>query len=677
MSVAKTPARDRLTQPTTKSPDALSLWVGSHLSVAGGLERAVEEAKALHFGGLQVFTRNQRVWKTPALTEDEVRAFRDACAGAVFAESGRIVSHNSYLVNLASPDVDARRKSIECERAELERCEQLGITASVAHPGAHLGTYLGAARKPKDPNDLHAEPQGDELEGLRRIAKSLDEIHAGLRGYRVRVALETTTGSGTNLGYAFRHLAIIRDLVREPDRVAFCIDTCHIVSSGYGHATEQDASATLAAFDEVCGLAHVAVMHMNDSEAPPASRRDLHAHIGHGTCGKPIFEAVMRHPKLARVPKVLETEKGDSPSGTSWDVVNAKALVAMAKSPAVVRLGTLAFCFCSMFLLAGCSASWFKRTTIAASAQPVVLRTEPTVAEEEVLVAADKAMAHADYETALRLFRDLLNDNPTLSPAYLGMGQALMAEGDPQRAETAFARAVKLTPASFQSQFGHAEVLSVLGRMTEAVGAFRRALAIRPLDFATNLALAKAYLELDQSNNALIFAQKSVEIDPMSAAAQIRLAEAFTQTGDGAGAVRAYEEAVELGEPTKELLLALVQAYGAQKRFEEAVNTAQALLMLGPDANAAERLGWARFRMGRFEEALAAYEQALTIDPDHWPSLNGVGVLKLNAWIKSEKRLDAARDDARNAFQRSLQVNGNQPKVTALLIHYRLGDDPR
>ena len=309
--------------------------------------------------------------------------------------------------------------------------------------------------------------------------------------------------------------------------------------------------------------------------------------------------------------------------------------------------------------------------------QPVVLRTEPTVDEADVLIAADRAMAHEDYDTALRLFRDLLNDNPTLSPAYLGMGQALMAEGDPQRAETAFARAVKLTPASFASQFGHAEVLSVLGRFSDSIDAFRRALSIRPMDFATNLALAKTYLEIDQSSNALIFARKAAEIDPTSAAAQVQLAEAWTKAGNGSEAVRAYETAIELAEPSKELLLALVQAYGAEKRFEEAVNTAQALLLIAPDANAAERLGWARFRLGRFEEALAAYEQALTIDPNHWPSLNGVGVLKLNVWIKSEKKLDAARHEARAAFQQSLMINGDQPKVTAVLIKYRLSDDPR
>ena len=668
-------AKTSTTTPSNSSSalTAESLWVGAHLSVAGGLHLAVEEAKALHFGGLQVFTRNQRVWVTPPLEADEVTAFRAACASSVFEERGRIVSHNSYLVNLASPDDAARAKSIDCECAELERCEQLGIAASVAHPGAHLGT----PRKPKDPNDLLSEPTADELGGLRRIATSIDAIHARLRGYKVRIALETTTGSGTNLGYAFRHLAIIRELVKAPERVAFCIDTCHIVSSGYAHATAKDADRTLDAFDEICGLQHVAVMHMNDSEALPASRRDLHAHIGHGTCGKPIFTAVMQHPKLARVPKTLETEKGDAPNGKPWDLVNAQALLAMTKKLPLARASKLACMLFAVSLLVGCTGQWFKRTQVTKAGQPVVLRTEPTVDEADVLIAADRAMAHEDYDTALRLFRDLLNDNPTLSPAYLGMGQALMAEGDPQRAETAFARAVKLTPASFASQFGHAEVLSVLGRFSDSIDAFRRALSIRPMDFATNLALAKTYLEIDQSSNALIFARKAAEIDPTSAAAQVQLAEAWTKAGNGSEAVRAYETAIELAEPSKELLLALVQAYGAEKRFEEAVNTAQALLLIAPDANAAERLGWARFRLGRFEEALAAYEQALTIDPNHWPSLNGVGVLKLNVWIKSEKKLDAARHEARAAFQQSLMINGDQPKVTAVLIKYRLSDDPR
>ncbi|MFM7134377.1 MAG: deoxyribonuclease IV [Planctomycetota bacterium] len=309
-----------------KATSCERLWVGSHLSTAGALRAAIDEAVSYRFGAVQVFTRNQRQWTPKPLAKDEIAGFHAARRGTAFEDGRRIVSHNSYLVNLASPDATNLAKSLACERAELERCEALGIPVSVAHPGAHLG----AARKPKDPNDLDAEPTADELAGLKRIAKAIDGLHRELKGYRVRIALETTTGTGTNLGYAFHHLARIRGLVKEPERVAYCIDTCHVFAAGYDVSTPARAKAVLERFDREAGLAHVAAIHVNDSEAPFASRKDRHAHIGAGHCGDAWFRAVQRHPAFAEVPKVLETEKGDAPVGRPWDAENADRLVKLA-----------------------------------------------------------------------------------------------------------------------------------------------------------------------------------------------------------------------------------------------------------------------------------------------------------------------------------------------------------
>jgi len=306
--------------------DCERLWIGSHLSTAGALRAAVDEAVGFRFGAVQIFTRNQRQWTPKPLAKDEVADFHAARKGTLFEDGRRIVSHNSYLVNLASPDEANLAKSIACERTELERCELLGVPVSVAHPGAHLGE----ARKPKDPNDLDAEPTADELAGLKRIAKAIDQIHRELKGYKVRIALETTTGSGTNLGYAFHHLGRIRSMVREPERIAYCIDTCHVFAAGYEVSTAAKAKAVLERFDREAGLAHVAAIHVNDSEAAFASRKDRHAHIGHGLCGNAWFETVLRHPAFTQVPKVLETEKGDAAGGKPWDRVNADALAALA-----------------------------------------------------------------------------------------------------------------------------------------------------------------------------------------------------------------------------------------------------------------------------------------------------------------------------------------------------------
>lgn len=304
------------------------LWIGSHLSTAGALRAAIDEAVSYRFGAVQIFTRNQRQWTPKPLAKDEVADFHAARKGTLFEDGHRIVSHNSYLVNLASPDEANLAKSIACQRTELERCEMLGVPVSVAHPGAHLGL----ARKPKDPNDLDGEPNADELAGLKRIAKAIDRIHRELKGYKVRIALETTTGSGTNLGYAFHHLGRIRDLVQAPERIAYCIDTCHVFAAGYEVSTPAKAKATLERFDREAGLAHVAAIHVNDSEAAFASRKDRHAHIGEGGCGDAWFRAVLRHPAFAEVPKVLETEKGEGPGHRPWDVVNAERLAELAAS---------------------------------------------------------------------------------------------------------------------------------------------------------------------------------------------------------------------------------------------------------------------------------------------------------------------------------------------------------
>lgn len=312
------------------------LRIGAHLSAAGSLRAAIDEAVAHRFGAVQLFTRNQRQWVAKRLEPQEIADFHAARAGTVFEDATRLVSHNSYLVNLASPDAAMLAKSIASERAELERCEALGIPTSVAHPGAHLGS----ARRPKDPNDLEAEPTADELAGLARIAKAIDRLHADLKGYRVKIALETTTGSGTNLGYAFHHLGRIRDMVKAPERIAFCVDTCHVFAAGYDVSTPAHARATLERFDREAGLALVAAIHVNDSEAPFASRRDRHAHIGEGRCGDAWFKAVLGHPAFRHCPKVLETEKGLARDGRNWDLVNAERLAALAPRVGPTRSGS-------------------------------------------------------------------------------------------------------------------------------------------------------------------------------------------------------------------------------------------------------------------------------------------------------------------------------------------------
>lgn len=304
---------------------------GSHLSVAGGLEHALAEAKSLGCDCVQIFTRNQRRWDNPPISKDEIARWSEGIAALGWDQPGppRVVSHNSYLVNLAAPPGETRTRSIKAQRQELERCEALGIELCVAHPGAHLGT----PPPKKMPLPLGEPPSADELAGLGRIVEALDRIHRDLPGFRVRTLLETTVGSGTNLGYDFGHLAMIRERIAEPDRVGFCFDTCHVTAAGWDMTTTTKAAAVLGTFDEVCGLARIGAFHMNDSKGAVGSRLDRHAHIGEGTCGQACFRAICGDPRFASIPKILETAKELDADQVAWDAVNLRRLRAMSRAP--------------------------------------------------------------------------------------------------------------------------------------------------------------------------------------------------------------------------------------------------------------------------------------------------------------------------------------------------------
>jgi deoxyribonuclease-4 len=309
---------------------------GAHLSIAGGLVHALEEAERLGMDCVQVFTKNQRQWRVSPLRDEDRDAWLSKLRELRWHRRrgpARVVSHNSYLINMASPDPDAWERSVRLQRVELERCETLRIRRCVAHPGAHLS----APRAPGDPNVLDGRPSREERAGLKRIAKALNRLHRELPGYEVVTCLETTVGSGTNLGYDFHHLAAIRDAVREPERVGFCFDTCHVTAAGYDMSTDTGARAVLRQFNAVCGLDRLLVVHANDSVGAIGSRRDRHAHIGHGTCGMSCFRTLVNRRSLDRVPKILETPKDGNQRGEPWDKANIRRLKRLIQRPARSR----------------------------------------------------------------------------------------------------------------------------------------------------------------------------------------------------------------------------------------------------------------------------------------------------------------------------------------------------
>ena len=306
--------------------------LGSHLSISGGMVNALTEAERLGMECVQVFTKNQRRWKVPPLKESDRTAWLEQLAQMGWDELSelRTVSHNSYLINMASPDPEMQAKSIALQREEIDRCEQLSIPLLVAHPGAHLGQ----ARPRGETNQLGSGPNPDELEGLKRIVQALDGLHRDTAGTRTVTCLETTVGSGTNLGYDFDHLQFIRANVQNPERVGFCLDTCHVTAAGYDMSTPDGAQSVLERFDESCGLENLLVVHLNDSLGSLGSRLDRHAHIGDGCCGEACFRAVLSHKILRDRPMILETAKEEAPDGRQWDEVNLDRLRAVGPQEA-------------------------------------------------------------------------------------------------------------------------------------------------------------------------------------------------------------------------------------------------------------------------------------------------------------------------------------------------------
>jgi deoxyribonuclease-4 len=262
--------------------------LGAHVSTQGGVATAPGRGTAIGASAIQVFTKTPNQWREPVVSPEAAAAFRSALAASgVHA----VVAHDSYLINLASPDPALKARSADSFVAELVRCELLGIDAVVSHPGNYID---------------------DRDAGVHRNAETIAECLARAPG-GARVLLETTAGTGTALGSTFEELARIRSLIPEPwrSRVGFCVDTCHVYAAGYDLAGDYDG--VWARFEAVAGVEHLGCLHLNDSKTPFGSRRDRHELIGEGSLGPEPFRRIMTDPRFASIVKVIETPKGDEP----------------------------------------------------------------------------------------------------------------------------------------------------------------------------------------------------------------------------------------------------------------------------------------------------------------------------------------------------------------------------
>jgi deoxyribonuclease-4 len=281
--------------------------LGAHQSIAGGYYKAVEAAAGFGMDVVQLFTKNNNQWKAKPITPAEIDEFR-----AALAVSGvqHPCAHTSYLINLASPDDVLWQKSLEAFTIELERAEALGLLGLVMHPGSCVTCT--------------------EDEGLARVIAALDKAHQSTRGFRTLTLLETTAGQGTNLGHRFEHLARIADNVAAPERVAVCVDTCHIFAAGYPITTKTEYAATMDEFDDVVGLERIRAFHLNDSLRELGSRVDRHAKIGAGKLGLAPFRHLLNDSRFSSIPMYLETPKGEE-NGTSLDAINLRTLRRLVK----------------------------------------------------------------------------------------------------------------------------------------------------------------------------------------------------------------------------------------------------------------------------------------------------------------------------------------------------------
>jgi deoxyribonuclease IV len=262
------------------------LLIGAHMSIAGGIHNAFAEGEKAGCRTIQIFLKNSNQWKGKVLTPEDRERFRQAQERTGIAP---VLAHNSYLINVASPDPELYEKSLSALMEEMERANFLGVPCVILHPGAHMG----AGERP----------------GIARVAAALNRALSAVEG-PVGILLENTAGQGSCLGHRFEHLAAILDRIRNPDRLGFCLDTCHLFAAGYDIRTQAGYRKTMRGFNRLVGVERVRGFHVNDCKKDIGCRVDRHTHIGQGFIGLEAFRCLVNDRRFTNVPKILETPKG-------------------------------------------------------------------------------------------------------------------------------------------------------------------------------------------------------------------------------------------------------------------------------------------------------------------------------------------------------------------------------
>ena len=283
--------------------------LGAHLSISGGLPRAVDRAVASRCEALQIFTKSAGQWRARVIPDDEMVLFRRRVADTGIHP---VIAHNSYLINIAAAAPALREQSLAALLEEYDRADALGLQGLVMHPGSFTTST--------------------ESEGLRLIASGLRALLRTRRRAAPLILLEHTAGQGTNLGHRFEHLATIIEGLDGSPRVGVCLDTCHLLAAGYDICSEEGYNQTFLEFDRLVGLDRLKAFHLNDSKKPCGSRVDRHEHIGKGCLGLEPFRRIVTDPRFVGLPMLLETPKLDTPESRRrsdvdpWDARNLRTL---------------------------------------------------------------------------------------------------------------------------------------------------------------------------------------------------------------------------------------------------------------------------------------------------------------------------------------------------------------
>ena len=297
-----------LTYKLFKKGVIVSILLGSHMSIAGGLYRAVERAADLGCDIVQIFTKNNNQWAAKPIAESDCSLFKAALTRTGVS---RPLAHASYLINLASPKEELWQKSIDSMVIEWQRAELLGLDGVVMHPGAFV----------------ESTPEA----GLERIAKAIREIHDRVAPKSAWLLLENTAGQGSNLGWNMEQLGWLLERTGDALQVGVCLDTCHAHAAGYDFSTADGFKSWDKDAKKHNVLGAIRALHLNDSKKGCGSRVDRHEHIGLGTIGLEGFERVLRHKTLKTLPMYLETEKGMNDDDEEWDAINMQVLRKLAQ----------------------------------------------------------------------------------------------------------------------------------------------------------------------------------------------------------------------------------------------------------------------------------------------------------------------------------------------------------